>query len=700
MALLRHIACITTTALLLCIATTAWAQAVFINEIHYDNTGGDVNEAIEIAGPAGTDLSCYQLVLYNGGTNNTYSTTTLSGTIDDEGCGYGAVSFSISGIQNGAPDGICLYYDPALCAGPGVASVIQFLSYEGSFTAGNGPANGMTSTDIGVSEPGTTPVGQSLQLTGNGTTYGMFAWQSPATASMGTINTGQNFCSCTLASEPTTDASAIVFSNIGCNGFTIDWTTGNGNSAIVVVRATSAVAGTPTDQTTYTANTVFGSGNTIAAGEFVVYNGTGTTVNVSGLAASTTYHVAIFEYNGAACEENYYTSGSPATNDETTIACATCPYITSALINSCAGSCSEGDNEIVFMNSGGYSIPVNASTINVLYGNSNPATTNYTDAIASNATAIADMHTSAGCGGVFVDAVTAGTIPANSPFWIVHDDICASSALDLTAFCGAGPIYIVFSTDASWIAGGNFANSTSCSGGTRYFRTDFSSLNVGCVIDYHYDCTNNSGTDGDYVVYGSTGGAPILYDDDDCNVETTVLPVQLLHFDAKPEGSAVEVSWSTSYEKDNALFTIERSSDGATFTSLGYVDGQGNSEATNAYTFVDDAPLAGISYYRLMQTDFDGGSTTTRIVAVNFEAGNVPDIEFVYATDAAVQINYNAKDEGLLLEIYDVTGRTIYMQQVVGNSTKIEISGDLISEGVYFAKLSNAFGSDVMRFKK
>ncbi|MGI9240203.1 MAG: endonuclease, partial [Verrucomicrobiales bacterium] len=40
------------------------AQAVFINELHYDNSGADTNEGLEIAGPAGTDLSAYRLVFY------------------------------------------------------------------------------------------------------------------------------------------------------------------------------------------------------------------------------------------------------------------------------------------------------------------------------------------------------------------------------------------------------------------------------------------------------------------------------------------------------------------------------------------------------------------------------------------------------------------------------------------------------------
>jgi hypothetical protein len=74
---------------------------VFINEIHYDNTGTDVGEFVEIAGVAGTNLAGWTLVLYNGNGGAAYNTTDLSTfIIDDEGNGFGAFSVLISGIQN------------------------------------------------------------------------------------------------------------------------------------------------------------------------------------------------------------------------------------------------------------------------------------------------------------------------------------------------------------------------------------------------------------------------------------------------------------------------------------------------------------------------------------------------------------------------------------------------------------------------
>ena len=119
---------------------------VFINEIHYDNNGTDVGEFVEIAGVAGTNLTGWSLVLYNGNGGAAYSTTDLSTfIIDDEGNGFGAfsVSFPSNGIQNGSPDAIALVNN---------GTVVQFLSYEGTLTGVGGAANGITSTDIGVTE--------------------------------------------------------------------------------------------------------------------------------------------------------------------------------------------------------------------------------------------------------------------------------------------------------------------------------------------------------------------------------------------------------------------------------------------------------------------------------------------------------------------------------------------------------------------
>jgi len=169
-------------------------QSIWINEIHYDNSGSDSNEAIEVAGTAGTNLSGWALVAYNGNGGKQYKTINLGGSIPNQSNGYGTLSFLASGLQNGSPDGIALVNNSG--------QVIQFLSYEGSFVATDGPANGETSVQLPVSETSSTPTGYSLQLTGSGQSYQDFTWQSPSFASFGNVNSQQQFTGSTPPTTP------------------------------------------------------------------------------------------------------------------------------------------------------------------------------------------------------------------------------------------------------------------------------------------------------------------------------------------------------------------------------------------------------------------------------------------------------------------------------------------------------------------
>jgi len=154
----------------LCVVSSE-ATSIFINEIHYDNHGGDVDEGIEIAGPAGTNLTDWSIVLYNGKNGLKYKTLSLSGVISDQQNGFGTLFFYVSKVQNGTPDGMALIDSSD--------AVVQFLSYEGFFEAKDGLASGLTSIDIGVFESANTYVGHSLQLMGTGNEYEDFSWTGP-----------------------------------------------------------------------------------------------------------------------------------------------------------------------------------------------------------------------------------------------------------------------------------------------------------------------------------------------------------------------------------------------------------------------------------------------------------------------------------------------------------------------------------------
>ncbi len=100
---------------------------------------------------------------------------------------------------------------------------------------------------------------------------------------------------------------------------------------------------------------------------------------------------------------------------------------------------------------------------------------------------------------------------------------------------------------------------------------------------------------------------------------TSTLPIELLEFTATPSGDVVLVNWVTATELNNDYFTVERTTGDGVFENIGRIEGAGNSTGLLSYSFTDEEPLPGISYYRLKQTDYDGSFSYSALVAVTFE---------------------------------------------------------------------------------
>jgi endonuclease I len=187
----RHLSAPMLGVLTMLAAFSARAE-VFINEIHYDNSGTDSGERIEVVATAGETLSSYRIYLYNG-TGATTAATFYDNDLVPAGslvnCGaqvrIATITYPSNGIQNGASDGIALV-NPS-------GGLVKFISYEGAIRASNGPAAGVTSTNLSVSETDTTASNTSLQLGGTGTGSANFTWRSSATQTFGKCNTAQVF---------------------------------------------------------------------------------------------------------------------------------------------------------------------------------------------------------------------------------------------------------------------------------------------------------------------------------------------------------------------------------------------------------------------------------------------------------------------------------------------------------------------------
>jgi len=349
------------------------------------------------------------------------------------------------------------------------------------------------------------------------------------------------------------------------------------------------------------------------------------------------------------------------------------PHLTSVLINSCNGSCNEGDNEIIFGTTGDYSVLATPANIEVTYGTTaNPSTT-YTDSYANSAAKTSALNSAAGCGSALLIDAANTTIPPNSNFLITRSTIC-TSALNWSGLCGTGPIYILYSTDATWNTGGNFVNST---GNTRYFRTRIrTTLGVQTTLQYNYTLPAIYGNDGAYASFTSSGGAANVYGDNDCNLEPILLPSEVLDYTADVQNNrSVVLSWKTASEKNSDRFEIYHSLDGLNFTLLSSINAAGNSESTLEYTLEDAKPFFGINYYLLKGIDFDGQEKSHGIQSAFIELSKcffdpiLAEIHFpeegdyaVYSTDGKLVVQVSAvsklsfDERGMFLLVNETKG--------------------------------------------
>jgi hypothetical protein len=263
------------------------AQNAWINEFHYDNSGtNDTLEMLEVIveNSGSYTLSNFSVLLYNGatGVGTVYDTKTLN--LFTVGVTSGNFTFYYymypkNGIQNGAPDGLALAYNSILIPG-------QFLSYEGTFTGVGGPASGVLSVNIGVSETNSTPVGLSLQLSGTGSQYSDFTWQAPATSTAGTLNNGQTLITATVLNPANFDAAPASTSQIN-----LIWSLNASSDSVMVAHNTANTFGTPSG--------IYAIGASISGGGTVLYKGTGTSTSHADLTPNTKYYYKAWSKSGS-----------------------------------------------------------------------------------------------------------------------------------------------------------------------------------------------------------------------------------------------------------------------------------------------------------------------------------------------------------------------------------------------------------------
>lgn len=502
------------------------------------------------------------------------------------------------------------------------------------------------------------------------------------------------FCGdCTAANEPLNAPSNPEISENLCNRASINWTVSDAEYYLVIVSNAGSIEFIPSDNTSYVNNLFYSEGQEVFADEFVAYAGSETSITLAGLGISTSYHIAIFGYNGLACEENYLIS-SFLTYNFTTPNCNQCPYLTSALINPCTGEglCNhnEGYNEMLFMNSGGIEINTISPTflINYISGNTKLLNEN----ITQNPLIINDLNALSGCNNIFIDG-TNTIIPAESKIVFANEQFCMDD-IDFSGLCYGETIYVIFSNSSQWSSSGVLANSGQQD---RRFELDFRVEEAGCLIDYSYVPNNIPQIDGAVVSFGQNGGFPTGYQSlQNCELLFDLLPVSLGEFYAIKNEEGIKLLWKTYSEVSNAGFVVERKNNEELVESIGWVDGNGTTAFSNEYTFTDYNPESGLNYYRLKQTDWDGNFEYSEWTVVNFLNNSVK----IYLNSFnELEVRSSEINTPIELTLYNTNGLKIksYNMQLDGEG-KSTIDLPILANGIYLVKYKSKDFQKVMKF--
>jgi hypothetical protein len=185
-------------------------------------------------------------------------------------------------------------------------------------------------------------------------------------------------------------------------------------------------------------------------------------------------------------------------------------------------------------------------------------------------------------------------------------------------------------------------------------------------------------------VYLSTVGRGIVYAD-----PSVVAPVHLVSFEALRKPEQVELVWRTASEQNSSHFVLERSNDGQKFYEYASVPAAGNSSSLHLYSFADENPLEGISFYRLKMVDADGTFSYSEIQKV-FSENSFSVKIFPNPASRFVSVHSSACDASLA--IYDVQGRLV-LEKKVGCFDTIDLSG--YTPGIYSLVFSDGKSTQV-----
>ena len=242
---------------------------------------------------------------------------------------------------------------------------------------------------------------------------------------------------------------------------------------------------------------------------------------------------------------------------------------------------------------------------------------------------------------------------------------------------------------------GNIENADTTDDGMNIFYGNVQGTDT---FDVYNNCTNDIyAQNNDWGVYDSVAIENRVFHKVDNAAHglikfvpfSTQIPVELVSFTSAINKHSVSLNWMTATELNNSGFEIEKSTDKVNWNKLGFVNGNGTSTEIHNYSFVDQNPLIGTSYYRLKQIDYDGTSEYSSVVEVTYEGVSEFALEQNYPNpfNPTTMINYSIKEKANVeLKVFDLLGSeiaTLVNEEKTPGNYIVYFDASKLSSGIY-----------------
>lgn len=171
-----------------------------------------------------------------------------------------------------------------------------------------------------------------------------------------------------------------------------------------------------------------------------------------------------------------------------------------------------------------------------------------------------------------------------------------------------------------------------------------------------------------------------------------IIPVELIDFQAIAKNKIVDIKWQVAQELNLKNYEIQRSQDGISFETIGFVAAQ-NKATRKDYAFVDDAPVSNINFYRLKMNEEDGTFSYSKVQSVQFGKATVS----VFPNPTHDFIEIKNIESVKTLELFDQNGRLL---REFSNTSNNRLDLRDFPKGVYHLKIGTTGTFSVVKVVK